>query len=265
MNSQSEKLDSSRLIDQKSVPSPSSYLSSNRDGGVICDSQHALNSRVSSFKVPPKKVSLAALRKLNLWQTAGEMVSNSNKWQLSLIAIGSASSIIYAHVPLVGFAAVAGNTLTPKKAFITVTSIWFANQLYGFTIRQYPRTLESLTWGLVMGLGTLLVTWLITLQPKFSRRSFRGYLLWLAIAVVGGYAIYQGSIVLIAQLMGGHGLSFTILWQIFLKDAGWAVVLSAIHSILVWLVIQIIPTYFHPSFPPSSDSGYHPPGCGRKA
>ena len=112
-------------------------------------------------------------------------------------------------------------------------------------------------------MGTLLITWLITLQPKFSRRSFRGYLLWLAIAVVGGYAIYQGSIVLIAQLMGGHGFSFTILWQIFLKDGGWAVVLSAIHSSLVWLVIQTIPNYSHPSFPPTYYSGYHPPGCGR--
>ncbi len=242
MKSQSEKLDSSRAI----------------------DSQSAVNSAVSSSKVPPKEVSLAALKKLNLWQTAGEMVSNSNKWQLSLIAIGSISSIIYPHVPLVGFAAVAGNTLTRKKALITVTSIWFANQLYGFTIRQYPRTFESFAWGLVMGLGTLLITWLITLQPKFSRRSFRGYLLWLAISVVGGYAIYQGSIVLIAQLMGGHGFSVTILWQIFLKDTVWAVVLSAIYSSLIWLVIQTIPNYSHPSFPPTDHSGYRPPGCGQK-
>jgi hypothetical protein len=207
---------------------------------------------------------LAALRKLSLWQTAEEIVGSGNKWQLSLIVIGSASSIIYPHVPLVGLAAVSGNTLTRDKALITVTSIWLANQLYGFTIRQYPRTLESLTWGLIMGLGTLLITWLITLQPKFSRHSFRGYLLWLAIAVIGGYGIYQGSIVLIAQLMGGHELSSTILWQIFLRNAVWAVVLSAIHSILVWLVIQIIPTYFHSSFPPTYYSGYHPPGCGRK-
>jgi hypothetical protein len=213
----------------------------------------------------PKSSLDRGLKSLNLWQTAMIAIARSNWWQLCLIAIGSASSIIYAHVPLVGFAAVAGNTLIRNKALITVTSIWFANQLYGFTIRQYPRTSESLIWGLVMGLGTLLITWLITLQPKFSRRSFRGYLLWLAIAVIGGYAIYQGSIVFIAQLMGGHGFSSAILWEIFLRDAVWAVVLSAIHSILVWLVIQIIPTYFHPSFPPSYYSGYHPPGCGRKA
>ena len=143
--------------------------------------------------------------------------------------MGSVSSIIYPHVPLIGFAVVAGNSLTRKKALISVTSIWLANQLYGFTIRQYPRTLESLTWGLVMGLGTLLVTWLVTLRPKFSRYSFWGYLTWLVVSLVGGYAIYQGSIVLIAQLMSGHGFSSTILWGIFVKNVIWAAALSGIY------------------------------------
>jgi hypothetical protein len=100
---------------------------------------------------------------LNLWQAAWKATALSNWWQLSLIAIGSASSVIYPHPPLVGFAAVAGNTLIRKKSLISAAIIWFANQLYGFTIRRYPFTLESLTWGLVMGVGMLTVTWLVTL------------------------------------------------------------------------------------------------------
>ena len=47
---------------------------------------------------------------------------------------------------------------------------------------------------------------------------------------MGGYAIYQGCIVLIAQLMNGHGFSSTILWGIFVKNAIWVTALSAIHS-----------------------------------
>jgi hypothetical protein len=47
---------------------------------------------------------------LNLWQAAMIAIANGMWWQLSLIAIGSASSVIYPHPPLVGFAAVAGNT-----------------------------------------------------------------------------------------------------------------------------------------------------------
>ncbi|MGF1487344.1 MAG: hypothetical protein ACFBSE_09545 [Prochloraceae cyanobacterium] len=204
------------------------------------------------------------LFQVDLWQKVWQSINNSNWWQFSLIAVGSTSTIIYPHVPLVGFAAVAGNTLTRKKALISVTTIWFVNQIYGFTIRQYPPTVESVTWGIVMGLGVVLVTWLVTLRPKFSRNSFQGYLLWLAISVVGGYAIYQSSIVLIAQLMGGHGFTAVILWQIFVKDAVWAIALSAIHSSAVWLGIQSLPQYKRPSFPPTPNSSYRPPGCGKK-
>ena len=205
------------------------------------------------------------LSQLNSWQKVWQFINKSNWWQFCLIAVGSASTIIYPHVPLVGFAAVVGNTLTRKKALISATIIWFVNQIYGFTIRQYPQTLESVTWGIVMGLGMLLVTWLVTLRSKFSRHSFQGYLLWLAISVLGGYAIYQGSIVLIAQFMGGHGFTAVILWHIFVRDAAWAIALSAIHSSIVWLVMQSLPQYKRPSFPPTPQSNYRPPGCGKKS
>ncbi|MEO1005660.1 MAG: hypothetical protein AAFW67_07360 [Cyanobacteria bacterium J06638_38] len=180
--------------------------------------------------ISPKSAKNLELSQLNLWQKTVSKIAISNWWQMFLIAVGSASSIIYPHVPLVGFAAVSGNTLTRKKALITTMSIWLTNQLYGFTIRQYPPTLESLTWGLVMGLGILLVTYLVTLKPKFSRHNFQGYLLWLAIAIVGGYFIYQGSILLIAQLMGGHEFSSAILWGIFVKDVIWSAALSGVHG-----------------------------------
>ncbi len=187
----------------------------------------------SSRLIPSKSALNPKLSRIGLWQITVEAIAKSNWWQMFLIAVGSASSIIYPHVPLVGFAAVAGNTLTRNKALISAMSIWFANQLYGFTIRQYPRTLESLIWGIVMGLGMLTVTWLVTLQPKFSRQSFQGYLLWLAISLIGGYAIYQGSIVLIAQLLGGHGFSSIILWKIFLRDVIWGMALFGVYGCII--------------------------------
>ena len=187
----------------------------------------------SSRLIPSKSALKPKLSRIGLWQITAEAIAKSNWWQMFLITVGSASSVIYAHVPLVGFAAVAGNTLTRNKALISAMSIWFANQLYGFTIRQYLRTLESLIWGLVMGLGVLLVTWLVTLQPKFSRQSFQGYLLWLAISLIGSYAIYQGSIVLIAQLLGGHGFSSIILWKIFLRDVIWGMALFGVYGCIL--------------------------------
>ena len=192
-----------------------------------------MKSQDSSSLIPSESALKPKLSRVRLWRTTAEAIAKSNWWQMFLIAVGSASSIIYPHVPLVSFAAVAGNTLTRRKALISVMSIWFANQLYGFIIRQYPQTLESLTWGLVMGLGMLTVTWLVTLQPKFSRQSFQGYLIWLAISLIGGYAIYQGSIVLVAQWMGGHGFSSTILWKIFFKDFNWAMALYGVYGCIL--------------------------------
>ncbi len=92
----------------------------------------------------------------NVWSHAEKAMSHSRLWQFLLITIGSASSIIYPHVPLVGFAAISGVTLNRKQAIISSIIIWLVNQFYGFTLRQYPQTLESFTWGLVMGLRTLL-------------------------------------------------------------------------------------------------------------
>lgn len=190
-----------------------------------------MKSQDSSRLIPSKSALKPKLSRIRSWQITVEAIAKSNWWQMFLIAVGSASSIIYPHVPLVSFAAVAGNTLTRQKALISAMSIWFANQLYGFTIRAYPKTLESLTWGLVMGLGMLTVTWLVTaLRPQFSRCNLQGYLLWLAISFIGGYAIYQGSIVLVAQWMGGHGFSSTILWKIFLRDVIWAMALFSVYG-----------------------------------
>ena len=179
---------------------------------------------------PPSITATVTWNKLSLWQAVLRAIALSPWWQFCLIVVGSISSIVYPHPPLVGIAAVAGNTLTRPKALTSIISIWLANQVYGFTIRRYPLSLESLTWGLVMGSSIFLVTWLLTLQPKFSRNNFQGYLIWLAIGVLGGYALYQGSIVLIAQLMGGHGFSLTVLWSIFWKDIVWAISLSLLHG-----------------------------------
>ncbi len=183
-----------------------------------------------------------SISKAFYWESACKTISQGYFWQFSLIFVGCISSVIYPHAPLVGFSAVAGNTLTRKKALTCVMAIWLANQLYGFIIRQYPQTWESLTWGIVMGLGTWLVTGLVTLRPTFCQR-FWGYYLWLVISVIGGYILYEGAIIVIAQLMGGHALTLAVLWRIFLKNFLWGMGLSLIHSCVIGMMMQFSPRY----------------------
>jgi hypothetical protein len=43
-------------------------------------------------------------------------VASDRLWTFLLVAIGSASSVIYPHPPLAAFGAIAGTTLTPRRA-----------------------------------------------------------------------------------------------------------------------------------------------------
>ena len=176
------------------------------------------------------------------WESTWKTVSQGSLWQFSLIFVGCVSSLIYPHAPLVGFSAVAGNTLARKKALSCVMAIWLANQLYGFIIRSFPQTWQSFTWGIVMGIATLLVTRLVTLRPTFCQR-FWGHCLWLVISLIGGYLLYEGAIILMAQLIGGHGLTLGILWGIFLKNCRWGIGLSIIHGCVIGVMMQFSPQY----------------------
>ncbi|NEO58110.1 MAG: hypothetical protein F6K54_36680 [Okeania sp. SIO3B5] len=182
------------------------------------------------------KITVDSQENYNVWSNAEKAISHSRLWQFLLITIGSASSMIYPHVPLVGFAAISGVTLNRKQAIISSIIIWLVNQFYGFTLRQYPQTLESFTWGFVMGLGTLLVTIVASIKPKSIEQKIWRYYLWLTASLVIGYVLFEGIILLTATLMvgDGHGLTVAILERIFLKNIVWAIALTFIHSLLIW-------------------------------
>jgi hypothetical protein len=46
----------------------------------------------------------------------------------------------------------AGTTLKPKRAILVALSIGLVNQIYGYTLRQYPWSADSLLWGFMLGL-----------------------------------------------------------------------------------------------------------------
>lgn len=65
------------------------------------------------------KITVDFLGNDNVWSDAEKVISHSRIWQFLLISIGSASSIIYPHVPLVSFAAISGVTLSRKQGIIS--------------------------------------------------------------------------------------------------------------------------------------------------
>jgi hypothetical protein len=167
------------------------------------------------------------------WELGREAVGASRLWRYGLIAIGSASSLIYPHVPLVSFAALAGMTLSRKQAVVSVTLIWFANQVYGFVLRDYPLSPIALLWGVTMGLGTFAVVLLASMQPKFSDRGWLGQAAWLGVVMLLGFGMAQSSILFVNQWVGMHGFTLDVLLRLFIRELVWAIALFALYTVFV--------------------------------
>lgn len=166
------------------------------------------------------------------WGTGYQVIAASRLWQYCLITIGSASSLIYPHAPLVSFATLAGITLSRRQAVLSVALIWFVNQFYSFTVRQYPLSAIAILWGVSMGLETIVVALRRSMQPSFSHSSWVGQSMWLGIALLLGFGIYQSSILFVNQWVGMHGLTADVLLRIFVRDLIWAIVLFALYKVL---------------------------------
>jgi hypothetical protein len=168
-------------------------------------------------------------------------VGQSRTWFLALTALAAMSNVIYTcTVPLVGFGAIAGATLSRRKALLVISSMWLVNQVLGFTMRQYPQTFSTFIWGIVMLLGAVLATVLAFFFTQNKAKGFLNYLSQVGLALVGGYVVYELIIWLAGFALGGvSGFTLPILWQIFVGNAVWAIGLVGIYSLLVWRVMRL--------------------------
>ncbi|QEY31441.1 hypothetical protein EVJ50_03415 [Synechococcus sp. RSCCF101] len=161
----------------------------------------------------------------------------ASRWlPLLLLGLGTCSSAVHAHAPLVAFAAMSGVMLKPRRAVVVALLIWLVNQAIGFGIRGYPLSGMAFTWGSLMGVGTLLVVSLASIRPPFSRSSMTGHALWCVIALVGGFVLYQGLISLAYPvILDGHFMGLDVVASVFRKQAVWAGGMALGHGLLMRL------------------------------
>lgn len=156
---------------------------------------------------------------------------------------------------------VASHTLTPHRAIATVITIWLTDWFYTSAIGQIPLNINSLNLAICSGVQLLLVTGFVTLQPKFSRSNFSGYLSWLGISAIAGYVLTLGSLMLFDRSMDSFG-AIDPNWLV--SNLLWVFGLSVIYCTIVCLLAQTIPQYFPPFFPPRGQFADRPCGCGRR-
>jgi len=173
----------------------------------------------------------------------------SNRWiPLVILAVGTASNLRYAHTPLVAFAVTSGVMLKRRQAITISLLLWLVNQTIGFSLRGYPFSTTALTWGVLMGVGTLMAVGFSSWRPAFARTSLAGHVLWLVIALLAGFFLYQGLILVAYPLLAdGHSMGRDIITKLFIKQAIWTGFLSFGHSLLLW--IRLMPSSTVPSDP----------------
>lgn len=180
------------------------------------------------------------------FQLAWQSLAHSRLLTLMLIALGTASNVLYAHTPLVALATMSGVTLPRRRAIAVALLLWLVNQSMGFGLRGYPLTATALTWGTLMGLGTLLVVAFASWRPILARTTWLGHWLWLAIALLVGFGLYQGLILLAYPVMAdGHWMDGAVVVKLFVKQFVWAGAIALGHSLLLWRRILSSPLPRH--------------------
>lgn len=113
------------------------------------------------------------------------------QWAALLMAIGTVTSFWYTcTVPLVALGTIAALSLPRRRALTTVTVVWLANQVLGYTLHQYPQTPESFAWGAVLGVGVVASVLVTTAVHSHIRKGVPG----LALLLLAGFVVYEGSI-----------------------------------------------------------------------
>ena len=80
----------------------------------------------------------------------------SRWWSRGITAFSFAAACA---TPFAALAAVAALTLSRGDAYRIAVAVWLADQIVGYAIHGYPRTLESVAWGATIGAAALLATW----------------------------------------------------------------------------------------------------------
>lgn len=142
-------------------------------------------------------------------------------WLGLLVGTSAALTAVYSCItPFAAFAVLAATTLSRRDGLILTLVLWLANQAVGFGVLSYPRTAETVGWGLAIGgaalIGTLAARW--TVQRLGSWRVL-GQTVG---AFVAAFAHYQiGLYALAVPFLGGAGaFAPGILGQVLVVNAG---------------------------------------------
>ena len=136
--------------------------------------------------------------------------------------------------PFAAFAALAGAMLPLSAALPVVLAAWIVNQAIGFGVLGYPMEMNTLLWGLAIGVAALAAT---AVSARVPRSSTGGRAATLTLAVIAAYAVYEIVLLAFAPALGGSGaFTMTIIARLGLLNVLWMLGLVAACEIAALLI-----------------------------
>jgi hypothetical protein len=140
-----------------------------------------------------------------------------------LVAASVSSSLVFAcATPFAALAVVAAATLPLRSALTVVMAAWLTNQLIGFGVLHYPRTIDAAAWGAVIAAAAAGAT--IASSLVFNRLASLGRPALYPIAGVASFATYELGLAAAVPMLGGAGaFSAAIIGRIALVNVVWLI------------------------------------------
>lgn len=126
--------------------------------------------------------------------------------RIALLTFASiAGSVLLAcAVPFPALATLAALYMSRRDAFILTGVTWVANQMVGYGFLQYPQTLESFTWGIVIGVGATIATMVAAVTCRAMH--FYGSALRILTSFAVAFVVYETALYsATAMLPSGSG------------------------------------------------------------
>ncbi len=131
--------------------------------------------------------------------------------------------------PFAALATVAALTLDTRRGLTLVAATWLANQIVGFGLLDFPRTLDTVALGISLGLGALAAyaaARVVTRRGATPASSVAAF--------AGAFIAYQLAIYIGAIGFGGtENFTSTIIAGVALNDAVWFAGLMALRMAIV--------------------------------
>ena len=135
--------------------------------------------------------------------------------------------------PLAAFAAAAALTSSRRDALVLIISVWFANQLVGFSMLGYPWTASTFAWGVALGAAAVLAT--LAGQWTATRSADAARIVSFLTTGLAAFAAYEAALFVVAftWLGGTEDFTVAILGRIFVINAAALVGLLVLHLLAV--------------------------------